>query len=181
MKWGLAGGTMAGMMLSDLLDGQANSWATELSPNRLTTASLPALARMNLKVGADFVGDRISPGQTGTADQVPRGQARTLRHGHERTGVYRDDDGLLHAVSLRCTHLGCLLRFNGAERSWDCPCHGSRFDTFSKDPPWNRWSRKPRQTAMALPSRRVKPTCPLRTNGGASPLGLITLAPGSPA
>jgi Rieske Fe-S protein len=42
--------------------------------------------------------------------------------------VYRDESGGLHAVSLRCTHLGCLLRFNSAERSWDCPCHGSRFD-----------------------------------------------------
>lgn len=47
---------------------------------------------------------------------------------HSRTGVYRDETGNLHAVSLRCTHLGCLLRFNQAERSWDCPRHGSRFD-----------------------------------------------------
>jgi Rieske Fe-S protein len=45
-----------------------------------------------------------------------------------RKGVYRDTDGTLHAVSVRCTHQGCLLRFNAAERSWDCPCHGSRFD-----------------------------------------------------
>jgi Rieske Fe-S protein len=45
-----------------------------------------------------------------------------------KTGVYRDEAGELHAVSLRCTHLGCLLRFNSAETSWDCPCHGSRFD-----------------------------------------------------
>ena len=51
-----------------------------------------------------------------------------LRDGLEQTGVYRDEQGGLHAVSLRCTHLGCLLRFNGAETSWDCPCHGSRFD-----------------------------------------------------
>ena len=45
-----------------------------------------------------------------------------------KIGVYRDQEGALHAVSLRCTHLACLLRWNGAERSWDCPCHGSRFD-----------------------------------------------------
>jgi Rieske Fe-S protein len=51
-----------------------------------------------------------------------------MRSGLAQTGVYRADDGTLHAVSLRCTHLGCLLRFNGAETSWDCPCHGSRFD-----------------------------------------------------
>jgi Rieske Fe-S protein len=51
-----------------------------------------------------------------------------LRDGLGKAGAYRDEEGVLHGVSLRCTHLGCLLRFNGAERSWDCPCHGSRFD-----------------------------------------------------
>jgi Rieske Fe-S protein len=59
---------------------------------------------------------------------VKPGQGRVARDGLGKTGVYRDLDGETHAVSLRCTHLGCLLRFNPAERSWDCPCHGSRFD-----------------------------------------------------
>ena len=60
-----------------------------------------------------------------TATEIPPGEARVVRDGLGKTGVYRDEAGGLHAVSLRCTHLGCLLRFNGAERSWDCPCHGS--------------------------------------------------------
>ena len=51
-----------------------------------------------------------------------------MRSGLGKLGVFRDDDGVAHGVSLRCTHLGCLLHFNAAERSWDCPCHGSRFD-----------------------------------------------------
>ncbi|MGQ0574836.1 MAG: FAD-dependent oxidoreductase [Pseudonocardia sp.] len=55
-------------------------------------------------------------------------EARVIRSGTERTGVYRDPGGALHAVLMRCTHLGCLVRFNAAETSWDCPCHGSRFD-----------------------------------------------------
>ena len=59
---------------------------------------------------------------------MPAGEARVVRDGLGRKGVYRDEAGGLHAVSLRCTHLGCLLRFNSAETSWDCPCHGSRFD-----------------------------------------------------
>ena len=54
--------------------------------------------------------------------------ARVVRDGVGKTGVYRSEDGTLQAVSLRCTHLGCLVRWNGAEKSWDCPCHGSRFD-----------------------------------------------------
>ena len=74
------------------------------------------------------VKEALKPGEAGSADEVPPGEARVVRDGLSRTGIYRDEDGEVHALSLRCTHLGCLLRFNAAETSWDCPCHGSRFD-----------------------------------------------------
>ncbi|MBB5158677.1 FAD-dependent oxidoreductase [Saccharopolyspora phatthalungensis] len=128
MKWGLTGGTFAAMVLTDLLDSRDNPWAASLSPNRFSPASWWELAQINFGAGVDFVSDRLTTGNhIATKDVVP-GVARVIRHGTDFTGVYRDEDGLLHCVSLRCTHLGCLLRFNGAERSWDCPCHGSRFD-----------------------------------------------------
>jgi len=127
-KWGLSGGTLGAMILADLLAGRTNPWAARFNPNRLSPRSAPTLARMNAKVGVDLIGDRFTPAQATATDEVPAGQARIVRDGAGKTGVYRDDAGSLHAVSLRCTHLGCLLRFNGAERSWDCPCHGSRFD-----------------------------------------------------
>jgi Rieske Fe-S protein len=72
--------------------------------------------------------DRGKPAEAGSSTEVPPGEARVVRDGVGKIGVYRDPGGAVHAVSLRCTHLGCLLRFNAAERSWDCPCHGSRFD-----------------------------------------------------
>jgi nitrite reductase/ring-hydroxylating ferredoxin subunit len=128
MKWGLSGGTFAAMILRDLIAGRHNPWAGRFSPNRLSLRSAPALTRMNVKVGAAFLLDRLVPAQADSAANVPRGEARVVRRGLGKAGVYRDDQGRLHAVSLRCTHLGCLLRFNEAERSWDCPCHGSRFD-----------------------------------------------------
>jgi glycine/D-amino acid oxidase-like deaminating enzyme/nitrite reductase/ring-hydroxylating ferredoxin subunit len=125
-KWGLSSGTMSAMLLAAQIAGE--KVPTEVfNPHRLSLRTLPTLARMNMKVAVDIVGDRLLPGQ-GPAQQTAPGQARVVRSGTERTGVYRDEDGELHAVSLRCTHLGCLVRFNGAERSWDCPCHGSRFD-----------------------------------------------------
>ena len=127
-KWGLSGGTLGAMILADLLAGRTNPWAARFNPNRLSPRSAPTLARMNAKVGVDLIGDRLTPAQATATDEVPAGQARVVRDGAGKTGVYRDEAGALHAVSLRCTHLGCLLRFNGAERSWDCPCHGSRFD-----------------------------------------------------
>jgi len=128
MKWGLSGGTMAAMVLRDLLGGRTHPWASTFDPNRLSLRSAPQLARMNAQVGAEFVGDRLRRPDTASVSGVPRGEARVVRDGRGRKGVFRDEEGGLHAVSLRCTHMGCLVRFNAAERSWDCPCHGSRFD-----------------------------------------------------
>ena len=128
MKWGLSGGTMAALLLRDLVGGRDHPWAATFNPSRVSLRSAPKLAQLNAKVGVDFVGDRIKPAQAGDAEAVPPGEARVVRDGLGKKGVFRDEQGGVHAVSLRCTHLGCLLRFNSAERSWDCPCHGSRFD-----------------------------------------------------
>jgi glycine/D-amino acid oxidase-like deaminating enzyme/nitrite reductase/ring-hydroxylating ferredoxin subunit len=129
MKWGLAGGTMAAAILADLISGrQPEPWADRFSPQRISLRSAPRLVTMNVKAGADLVVDRITPAEVASPDEVPAGEARMVRDGLGKLGAFREADGTLHVVSLRCTHLGCLLRFNGAERSWDCPCHGSRFD-----------------------------------------------------
>ena len=125
-KWGLTSGTMAAAILSEQLSGGPGTDA--FSPHRVSPRGLPQLARMNAKVGVDLIGDRLLPGQISSAAELATGSAGVVRSGVGRTGVYRDFDGGLHAVSLRCTHLGCLVRFNAAETSWDCPCHGSRFD-----------------------------------------------------
>jgi nitrite reductase/ring-hydroxylating ferredoxin subunit len=128
MKWGLSSGTFAAMILSDLVAGRDNAWASRFKPNRVSLRSAPNLARMNAKVGADFVLDRLRRGHGGPEADPPPGEARVVADGLGKKGLYRDKEGGLHAVSLRCSHLGCLLRFNSAEASWDCPCHGSRFD-----------------------------------------------------
>jgi glycine/D-amino acid oxidase-like deaminating enzyme/nitrite reductase/ring-hydroxylating ferredoxin subunit len=128
MKWGLTSGTLAGMLLADSIAGKPNPLMEHFSPHRLSPRSSANVARMNLKVACNFVADRLRPAESTSAREIPRAQARIVRDGLGKTGVYRDHDGELHAVSLRCTHLGCLLRFNDNERSWDCPCHGSRFD-----------------------------------------------------
>jgi nitrite reductase/ring-hydroxylating ferredoxin subunit len=125
-KWGLSGGTMAAAILSEQLGGGPGT--DVFSPHRVSLRGLPRLARLNAKVGTDLVADRLMPGRISSAEELAPGSAGVVRSGIERTGVYRDPDGGLHAVSMRCTHLGCLVRFNAAENSWDCPCHGSRFD-----------------------------------------------------
>jgi glycine/D-amino acid oxidase-like deaminating enzyme/nitrite reductase/ring-hydroxylating ferredoxin subunit len=128
MKWGFATATFAAMLLADRIAGRDNRWADTFSPNRVSLRSAHEVAQLGAKFVFDLVADRVRPPQTLAADRVPKGEARVLPDGIGRKGVYRDEDGVLHAVSLRCTHMGCLVRFNAAERSWDCPCHGSRFD-----------------------------------------------------
>lgn len=127
MKWGLTSGTFAARILADRISGRFNDWAATFDPGRVSPRSLHEVAETGMKFSADLVGDRLRPNRNGV-DDLPCGQGRIVRQGLGRTAAFRDDDGLLHAVSARCTHLGCLVRFNGAERSWDCPCHGSRFD-----------------------------------------------------
>lgn len=127
-KWGLTGGTLAARILSAAILGGEHEWAQRFTPSRVSPRSTPEIAKLGTKFGAHMAVDRITPPEVNSPADVPRGEARVVRDGLGKSGVYRDEDGTLHGISLRCTHLGCLLRFNGAERSWDCPCHGSRFD-----------------------------------------------------
>ncbi|MBA3746772.1 MAG: FAD-dependent oxidoreductase [Solirubrobacterales bacterium] len=127
-KWGMTSATIAAGVLADRIAGRQNPYAAVFDPNRATVRSAPEVAKAQLWVARHFVGDRLSPAQARSADDVPAGGARVVRSGLGKIGVYRDESGVAHGVSLRCTHLGCLLHFNAAERSWDCPCHGSRFD-----------------------------------------------------
>lgn len=127
-KWGLAMGTAASTVVADGITGARSPHRALFSPQRLSLRSVPRLVRQNAKVAKNLVGDRLTPADAATADDVAPGEARVLLDGTGHKGVYRHYDGGLHAVSLRCTHLGCFVRFNPAERSWDCPCHGCRFD-----------------------------------------------------
>ena len=125
-KWGLAKGTAAAMILSDLVLGRSSAWATTFDPGRLNArASAASLLKENANVAARFVGDRITKREA-AADLRPD-EGRVVRAGSRQIAAYRDEDGDLHEVSARCTHMGCIVAFNDAERTWDCPCHGSRF------------------------------------------------------
>jgi len=127
-KWGMTNGTAAAMILSDAILGRANAWADLFDSKRLKpVASARKLVTENAKVAKHFVGDRVKRGSAVGVDAVARGEGRIISLGGRKTAAYRDEAGALHALSPRCTHLGCHVNWNNAERSWDCPCHGSRF------------------------------------------------------
>lgn len=125
-KWGLAMGTAAARMLADDILDRDNDWAPTFDPRRLPSLrSTPGLVKHNAESGLRFFADRVKRRGDG-ADLAP-GEGRVIGDGLGQKAVHRDPDGKLHAVSARCTHLGCIVRWNLAERTWDCPCHGSRF------------------------------------------------------
>ncbi len=97
-------------------------------PNRLNlSASARAFVKENAEAGLRFVGDRVTKRGRRPIEDLAPGEGDIVQHDDERVAGFRDDDGQLVAVSTRCTHLGCQVNWNSAERSWDCPCHGSRF------------------------------------------------------
>ncbi|MGW0414289.1 FAD-dependent oxidoreductase [Streptomyces collinus] len=126
--WGLSGGIMAGLLLTALITGRDSPWQELYDPRRVKSVlrEAPSLLKAQAEVARHFVGDRLRP-PAQVADLGP-GEGAVVRAGGERLAVHRDEEGVLHAVSARCTHLGCLVAFNRAERAWECPCHGSRFD-----------------------------------------------------
>ena len=125
-KWGYSNGSAAALMLTDRILDRPNPWAPTFDSSRLgPPQAAGSFLKENADVGRRFVQDRLKRGDT---DQIPPGEGAIVRHGLGQAAVHRDGDGRLHAVSARCTHLGCIVDWNGAERSWDCPCHGSRFD-----------------------------------------------------
>jgi glycine/D-amino acid oxidase-like deaminating enzyme/nitrite reductase/ring-hydroxylating ferredoxin subunit len=125
-KWGLAMGVAAAELLVDLVDRRANPFGELFDPGRMRLrASLPTLARENANVGLHFFSDRLL--RRGSAGDLARGQGNVVGAGLKQRAVYRGTDGRTHSLSARCTHLGCIVAWNSAERTWDCACHGSRF------------------------------------------------------
>jgi glycine/D-amino acid oxidase-like deaminating enzyme/nitrite reductase/ring-hydroxylating ferredoxin subunit len=127
--WGMTNGMVAGVLLAALLsEAVPPAWADIFDPGRLhLLAEAKPFISGGLAVAGHVVGDRLRPSPVDSPADLARGSGAVIRVNGERCAVYRDDSGALHAVSATCTHQGCIVAFNDAERSWDCPCHGSRF------------------------------------------------------
>ncbi|PKV82885.1 FAD-dependent oxidoreductase [Streptomyces sp. TLI_146] len=132
--WGMSGGIMAGRLLTALITDDRLPWSDLYDPTRIlsTVRQAPAFLHHQANVARHFVGDRLRPPQAKDVADIEPGSGAVVRIDGERCAVYRDERGEAHALSARCTHLGCLVAFNSAEHTWECPCHGSRFDTDGK-------------------------------------------------
>ena len=126
---GMTHGTIAGILLTDLIMGRENAWSRIYEPSRKPVWGMAWKEYLveNLNVAKEYVKDWFSGGDLSSADQIPAGEGAVLRRGLSKVAVYRDERGDVHECSAVCTHLGCIVHWNKAEKVWDCPCHGSRF------------------------------------------------------
>lgn len=125
--WGMSKGTMAGMILADLIQGKANLWADLYDSLRATPFVTQESIKNNLDVGMHWIGDRLKSLQNWSTEDVKPGEGKLINLKGETIGVYKDESGKITAVKATCPHLGCIVNWNSAEKSWDCPCHGGRF------------------------------------------------------
>ena len=126
-KWGMSNSTAAAMILSDLLLKKENPWADVFNPSRFTPkASATQFVMQGADVTANYV-TRALTLPTKHMEDIACGEGKIVNHEGEKIGIYKDSEQKLHAVSPICTHMGCQLKWNDVEKSWDCSCHGSRF------------------------------------------------------
>lgn len=128
---GMTHGTIAGMLIRDLILGRENAWAELYDPSRVSLGAIGEFARENLNVAAQYA-DYFTGGDVDSVETLAPGCGAVIRDGLRKVAVYREESGGLRRLSAVCPHLGCVVNWNEVERSWDCPCHGSRFDSLGQ-------------------------------------------------
>jgi glycine/D-amino acid oxidase-like deaminating enzyme/nitrite reductase/ring-hydroxylating ferredoxin subunit len=126
---GMTHGTIGGMLITDLILGRPSTWASLYDPGRVSLRALGEYTKEAANMAAQY-GDWLTPGDVESVEQIAKDSGAVLRRGPSKVAVYRDATGALHEKSAVCPHLGCIVQWNPAEKTWDCPCHGSRFDKF---------------------------------------------------
>lgn len=131
---GMTHGTIAGMLLTDLILGRANRWEKFYDPARKPVSGMAwrNFVAENANVGKEYVQDWLSGSDSPDVSLLSRDEGTVVRRGLSKVAVYRDPNGALHECSAVCPHLGCIVHWNNFEKVWDCPCHGSRFDADGK-------------------------------------------------
>jgi glycine/D-amino acid oxidase-like deaminating enzyme/nitrite reductase/ring-hydroxylating ferredoxin subunit len=124
---GMIHGTLAGMVIPDLILSRENPWAKLYDPSRLSFKAAADFLKENINVAAQFR-DYVTGGDVSSASGIAPGQGAVVRRGLRKIAIYRDDSGAFHEMTAVCPHLKCIVHWNRNEKTWDCPCHGSRFD-----------------------------------------------------
>jgi glycine/D-amino acid oxidase-like deaminating enzyme/nitrite reductase/ring-hydroxylating ferredoxin subunit len=123
---GMTTGGVAALLLSDLMNGRTNPWSQLYEPSRKMHHGISEYLKENLEAARHWV-ELLGPGEVDSIEHVRSGEGALVKMHGKPVAAYRDDSGQLHLRSAICTHAGCTVHWNGFERCWDCPCHGSQF------------------------------------------------------
>ncbi len=126
---GMTHGTAAAMLLRDQVLGLKNPWSQVYAATRIKPAGALEWIKENVDFPLHLVGGKLRPAEAKALEEVPRGEGRIVAVSGKKLAAFRDDQGALKVLSPVCTHMGCDVGWNPAEKSWDCPCHGGRFNT----------------------------------------------------
>lgn len=128
---GMTHSTIAGMLLSDLIQGKSNPWEKVYDPARVTLRATGDYIREVSGMVLQYL-DYLTPGERANIQDIRPGDGAVIRAGIHKLAVYHSAEGQWHACDATCPHLGCYVRWNNDEKSFDCPCHGSRFTAWGK-------------------------------------------------
>lgn len=128
---GMTHATLGAVLVTDLIGGRPNPWETLYDPSRNVVRAAGEFLRENANVAAQYL-DWLGKGDVASVDEIKPGTGAILRKGARLLAVYRDELGLCHARSAACTHLGGVVSWNALEKTWDCPCHGTRFSALGR-------------------------------------------------
>jgi Rieske Fe-S protein len=150
-------GTIGGIVVTELIHGVEVPWAALYDPSRITPRAARNYVRETSNMAWQYA-DWVKPGEVDGIEQIAAGKGAIVRRGVHKLAVYRDTAGGVHTMSARCTHLGCVVAWNAAENTWDCKCHGSRFDTAGNV--ISGPATQPLETVEISPPTEVMPTYP---------------------
>lgn len=126
--WGMAHGVVGGRIIGDLINKKPNKYVDLFNPGRVKIkAGAGKVAGLGVKVGKKYLEGRLERGVKADLETLERDEWKIIDNQGDKVAAFRDEEGAIHAVSAYCRHLGCTVKFNRAERTWDCPCHGSRY------------------------------------------------------
>ncbi|MDQ3365992.1 MAG: FAD-dependent oxidoreductase [Myxococcota bacterium] len=128
---GLTHGTIAGLLIPSLIRGGEHRWAEIYDPKRSHLRAIGTLVSEAAKSSAPYT-DWLRGGDVSSFDDIPRGEGAVVRKGLHLVAAFRDEAGVCHMRSATCTHLRGVVHWNTGEKTWDCPCHGSRFDAYGR-------------------------------------------------
>ena len=131
-KWGMTSSMVAAMVISDLITGRENPDAAVFDPGRFHLGASAQNLWEDGKQTVKGLSRQVFSPPRADLDALPPGHGGVVDCEGEKVGVYKNEDGEVFLVSTRCPHLGCQLEWNPDEKSWDCPCHGSRFDPLGR-------------------------------------------------